>query len=322
MNAVRETARRIGLGKALRHLYHRPLGLARRSIAEGGPLEQAKTAAGEKEMIEAAERLTALVEPPIGPVAEVSFLTGPRFWHQTVFCFISLQSVLPFRVTPIIYSDGSLTEAIAEKIRKSIPWAQFQMTRDVDERIDQELPESSYPILRKRRREYPHLRKLIDLHIPSSGFTLVADSDMLFFDEPTELVDWFKTPHPLYIQDIGTFYGYDLDYLSDLAGHAVPERVNVGLYALNSGAIDWERVEFWCKKQVDDFGGHYLQEQALTAMLLAPTNPKVLGSHYRVKPDHKEGLNPSAVLHHYVAESKRAYFQRNWRKFSSETVDE
>ena len=53
---------------------------------------------------------------------------------------------------------------------------------------------------------------------------------------------------------------------------------------------------------------------ALTALLLASVGAKALPSEdYVVLPSLAEGRAPTAVLHHYVAHSKRSYFQHGWR---------
>jgi hypothetical protein len=43
---------------------------------------------------------------------------------------------------------------------------------------------------------------------------------------------------------------------------------------------------------------------------------------YLTLPSVEEGRSPSAILHHYVAESKRAYFQHGWRRVYREEVKE
>src|SRR5205807_2280057 len=63
--------------------------------------------------------------------------------------------------------------------------------------------------------------------------------------------------------------GYPPALLSELAGAKLAERLNVGVIGLRSDAIDWERLETWCRTLLARHGSHYLLEQGLTAMLLA-----------------------------------------------------
>jgi hypothetical protein len=298
-------------------MLFKPVGTIRQSIREGGPLEQNQTRAGHLAMRETALQLPGLLPPHDGPHAEIAYLSGPKFWHQTVWCFVSLQLVCPFRITPVIYDDGGLDEITIARIQRVIPWARFVFAGESEARLDAILPEAKFPHLRARRRVYPHLRKLMDIHAGSSGFRLVADSDMLFFRRPEALLAWYESPQYLYMQDTITAYGYPIPFLSGLAGAEVPEPVNVGLYALDGRSINWEHVEDWCRIQNEVYGPHYLQEQALTAMLFAGKDAVALPRHdYVVMPDKAEGENPMAIVHHYVDLSKQFYFRNGWRRIA------
>ena len=305
----------MGFGKAALYLYHRPKDLLRLSLAEGGPYQQWRTEQGRLAMLEAARRLPPLHAPEADHGARIAFLSGARYWSQTIFCFASLQIHVPFRITPLIFDDGSVDNTVRAAISRVIPWAEFVAASDIEQKLDRALPETRFPRLRARRREYPHLRKLIDIHLDAVGWNLVFDSDMLTFRRPDELIAWFEEPHQLYLQDIRTSYGYPYAYLSVLAGRPVPERVNAGLYSLFGPRIDWDAVEYWCGRQLDEYGRDFWQEQALTAMLLAQSEVRALpASSYRVLPDLDEGKHPTAVLHHYVSYAKRPYFQFAWRR--------
>jgi hypothetical protein len=318
VRTLRAVAQQLGLGKAAYRVYHQPFGLLRRSIAAGGPLEQHRTAIGRREMLCAAAQLPTLVEPPLGPDAEVAILSGSKYWHETLFCFFSLQQVSSFRITPIVFDDGSLTGEFRAHLSRVIPWVRFVDAEESETRLDRLIPDRMFPTLRARRREYPHLRKLTDIHVAANGFTLVLDSDMLFFREPIALLEWFAAPRALYMRDISTAYGYPRAFLAELVGTCVPESVNVGLYSLDGSNLDWERIEHWCRRQIELYGPHYFQEQALTAMALAGSDAVALpSSDYIVMPGLAEGRHPTAVLHHYVMQSKRSFYQYGWRLISN-----
>ena len=311
-----DLAARAGLGKLAYSLLFRPMGSVRQSLREGGPREQARDRQGHEAMRQAASRLPALAEPEPGPgpPAEIAFVSGPKYWHQTVFCFLSLQLRTPFRIIPVVYDDGKMDEASRAAIRRVVPWVHFVDAQESEARLERRLPAARFPALRARRENYPHLRKLTDVHVGSNGFRLVADSDMLFFRAAHELERWFAEPDWLYMLDVKTAYGYPNDFLARLAGGPVPDQINVGLYAVDGAAIDWDRVEHWCAAQIREHGPQYVQEQALTAMLFAGREARVLPrEHYVVMPDPAEGAARTAVLHHYVDISKRAYFRENWR---------
>lgn len=316
MNALRTLARRVGIGRAIRVLYYDPVERARNTIKAGGPFEMRRTEAAHREMTSAAHDL-----PPIHPRAgasdaEFHILTGTRFWDQTLFFAASVQLASPdVRVVPILYDDGTLTDADVAAVRRVLPATRAERYADIEARLDASLPADRFPALRARRLVYPHLRKLTDVHAGQAGWKLVADSDMLVFREPTATLSWLAAPdRPLHMVDAEPAYGYSEALMVELAGAPIPPLVNVGLFGFRSEAIDWEALEHWVATLEAREGTHYFLEQALSAMLTAGYACTALPrSEYRVLPDLTEGRAPTAVLHHYVAESKRSYFQDAWR---------
>lgn len=315
-NHLSRVGRNLGLGRMLLLYYHRPRGLLKLSIAEGGPFEQRRTEKGRLEMVEAAKTLPTLHVAESGAKLEIHFLTGKKYWYQTLFCAWSMQVNCPSRVTPVIYDDGSLTKENEDYISRAIPWARFVWISETEALLDATLPADRFPELRGRRLVYPHLRKLTDIHCSRRGWTLVLDSDMLFFREPRLVLEWLAAPGKvLHMLDAEPAYGYSDAVMTELAGAPIPELLNVGFCGLKSDAIDWEKLEYWCAAMVEREGTHYFLEQALTAMLAAKEERLAApADDYVVMPSLQEGKAPTAVLHHYVAHSKRSYFQHAWRE--------
>lgn len=322
MSALRQLARRVGLGHVIRLLYRRPLGLARKSVREGGPLQQRRTEAGRLQMMQAATALPPLSASGAEAGHEVHFLTGTRFWYQSLFCFYSLQLHAGKRLTPVFHDDGTLTEEDQSQVLRVVPWTRFVQQAEIMHRLDEALPETRFPALRARRLEYPHLRKITDIHAGTSGWKLVLDSDMLCFREPRFVLEWLANPdRACHMVDVERFYGYSEQLMERLAGQPIPDLINVGLCGLDSGNIDWEEMERWCQVLLEEEGASYFQEQALVAMLMAGRERAVAPARdYRVLPSLEEGRQPTAVMHHYVAESKRSYFQHGWRRVWREAM--
>jgi len=313
---LRGVSRTLGLGSLALRFYHQPLARIRQTIAEGGPLEQRRTEQARREMIAAARVL-----PPVGASAgeaslDVAFLSGDRFWWQTLFCVVSLQTHSPSRIVPVVYDDGTFDEGTWSAFSRVVPWARLERRADIEDRLDRLLPAKRFPSLRSRRLIYPHLRKLTDIHVGRSGWLAVLDSDMLFFRPPHALLKWLAAPdRPCSLVESISCYGYSAGLMRDLTGQDPPERVNVGVCGLRSDAIDWDRLEYWCREMLEREGTHYFQEQALAAMLLAGQECHRFGlPDYVVLPSLAEGRNPEAALHHYVSSSKRSYFQHGWRR--------
>jgi hypothetical protein len=185
-----------------------------------------------------------------------------------------------------------------------------------ESRLDRFLPRGRFPVLCDWWRRNPNFRKLVDPHVGSQGWKLVIDSDMLFFREPVFLAEWCDSPRaPLHAVDVMSSYGYPRHLLDQLAGSPVAELVNSGMCGLDSGALDWPRIEGWCRTLMERGGRSYYLEQALVAMLVAGRACSVApAADYVTLPRPPEALECRAVMHHYVAESKRWYFQSNWRR--------
>jgi hypothetical protein len=269
----------------------------------------------QQQMEQATYRLKTVETRSEDNFLDIHFLTGKKYWYQTIFCAYSFAQHTNESIRPIVYDDGSLEKTYQEEILRIFPFAKIVLHSEIEEYINDFLPEGKYPCLRKRRKLQPHMRKIIDIRIISSGWNLVLDSDMLFFRNPSFLIDWLKNPQsPCYMVDVEESYGYSKALIASLAQAKIPDRVNVGICGLNSDDIDWEELEYWAKTLIDSEGTTYYMDQALSAMLMAGKSCKISpASDYIVMPNQEEVIQPKAVLHHYVDKSKPWYFRYGWK---------
>ncbi len=302
-------------GQFLYQLYYRPVGAVRASLRAGGPFETRRTARGRAEMLAAAHHLPTLPSATDPRPVELHLLTGERFWEQTAFCLWTFARHSARPLHPVIYDDGTLTDEHRDPLARLFPDARFIPQSETIARLDEFLPAARFPTLRDRWQHYPNIRKLIDPHLGSSGWKLVIDSDLLFFRRPTLLLDWCDTPvNPLHAVDCETSYGYSRPLLDSLAGAPLADLVNVGVTGLNSRELDWPRLEHWCRTLIARERTNYYLEQALIAMLVAGRTCAITpAADYVTLPRPPEAQACTAVMHHYVANSKRWYFQQNWR---------
>jgi hypothetical protein len=319
---MRPTLRRLGLGRLAYSLYHAPLGAIRDSIAAGGPIAQWSTARGRNAMERAAAQLPPLPSSG-GPPTEVHLLTGRRFWYQTAFCLWSLARTSGRPLAPVIYDDGSLPAEHQVRLARLFPSARFVTRIETIARLDEHLPAEKFPVLRERWLHYPNIRKLTDPHAGHKGWKLILDSDLLFFRRPDFLLAWIDNPdRPLHAVDCETSYGYDRTHMNELAGAPVADLVNVGLTGLEGGGLDWEKIEHWTRELQSRGGTSYYLEQALIAMLVAGRDCAVApAADYITLPRPPEAADCRAVMHHYVAGSKREYFRHNWRRTLASAPD-
>ncbi len=311
---LRRTASTLRLGRLAYLLWHTPRGILERSWHTGGPIQQWIDGRGQTAMRRAALELASRPAPP-AHAPEICFLTGKKYWYQTAFCAWSLAQQSSREFAPVLIDDGSFDSPLRTECGRLFPAAIFLGGAELNDRLEMHLPAARFPTLRAQRRTYLHLRKLTDAHVGRRGWRLVLDSDMLFFRRPDALLSWIDAPtRPLHMVDVQDAYGYPAATLAELAGRPIPSFVNVGICGLRSEAIDWEKLEWWCAQLLARHGTSYYLEQALVALLLAGADPIALSAaDYRLLPSEAECREPTAALHHYVAESKRGFFRHAWR---------
>jgi len=310
-------------GRILYQGWHRPLAAVRQSLRHGGPLAQRAAAHGRSEMEAAAATLPPLPERLDSTNAlAVHFLTGRRFAYQTAFCLHTLARQCTVSVQPEIYDDGTLDPASTALLRRLAPNLRIHEFTTLSARLDEFLPARRFPMLRERWKNYPHIRKLIDVHLGRSGWRLVLDSDLLFWREPRFLLDWAADPdRPLHAIDCEENYGYSRRLLEKIAGAAVPSRVNVGLCGLRSDALDWDFLEHAAATLIAAERTSYYLEQALVALLAARLGPCAAApvADYLTLPSQAETEHPTAIMHHYVDTSRGSYFRKAWRQAIAST---
>ncbi len=323
-DSARSTMKLPTPGAILLNLWYQPRSRLKAMLADGGPAGQRETERQRLEMAAASERLEPLQPLDARPPLTLHILTGERFWYQTAFCLHSLaRFVEPQKIAAEIYDDGSIDDDLARQIEAYGP-LRLHRKREILERLDEHLPTARFPALRGLWERYPNIRKLTDPHAGSTGWKLVVDSDLLFFRRPDFLLTWQGAPDRiLHAVDCEESYGYPRILLESLCGAVLPRLCNVGLTGLKSEDLDWDEIERWCVALAVKRNATYFLEQALIAMLVARANsegrpPAVAPRNaYVTLPGEAEGVRPQAVMHHYVAGSKRWYFRNTWRMFAS-----
>lgn len=307
-------------GRILYLLWHRPRAMWRQSSRIGGPLVQWRIARERAALETAVDALTPCPLPAssAGFSLGVHLLTGKRYVHQTALCLHTLARHCPAELAVEIYDDGSLDSASANRLRRLHPTLRIHACTDLTARLDAVLPASRFPYLRERRQNYPHLRKLTDIHAGRLGWRLVLDSDLLFWREPSLLLEWSTSPiRPLHATDCSENYGYPRPLLERIAGVRLPHLINVGLCGLRSDAIDWEFLEHATSTLIREVGTSYYLEQALVALLAARQPDGCIAApanDYLTMPDSAEITAPTAVMHHYVDTSRPGYYLAAWRR--------
>lgn len=316
---IKELGRRLGVGSLLLHLYHRPISQVRSMVAQGGPIAIRATEKSRLAMVEAAKILPPLPVPHEASALRVQMLTGTRFWYQTAWCLHTFVRNANEAIGADVHDDGTLSGECLEYLQRLGPAIRIYPIDEAVARLDQNLPVNRFPTLRALWKDFFLIRKLTDIHAGRSGWRLFIDSDLLFFSYPETLLGWMRAPErPLVAVDCIESYGYSRDLMRSVCGREIPRLVNTGLCGLDSSAIDWDEIEFWSATLIAKAKRHYFLEQALVAMLVAkyPAHVAAPADSYLTMPGRDEVMSPRAVMHHYVANSKRWYFGYGWQNAS------
>jgi hypothetical protein len=302
------------LGRLLYLCYYQPRGELK-ALFRRGIWNSYHAKRGQKAMLLAAHSLPPIPREGTPSTPPVTFLTGNHFWFQTAFCLWSLQRVVREPLQFDILDDGTLTRAQAGFLTRLTPHITIHWNGDTEARLAEVIPASRFPALHARRKNFPLLRKLTDVHAGRRGPRLFLDSDMLFFREPTVLLDWLHDPRVnLHMVDVDTYYGYSRPLMEQLAGAPVPDRINSGISGLQSDQLDWKKIDHWLATLELREGTHYLAEQAMTAMLIAGNQERIPlpTGDYLCAPSPAECQHPTAALHHYVSDSKLSCYRYSW----------
>jgi len=293
-------------------LYRNPRGKWNHWQRFGGYVDYQKMLSAQKEMEKAAKNLYVNYKHSLLPELKVCFLTGNKFWYQTLFCAYSLQKVTPNPIHFTFYDDGTLD--LIANIKDQIPNSTAIYTSEIENRLNTYLPAEKYPYLHHKRKVYKHIRKLTDVYVGTKGWKLMLDSDMLFTHTPTEMVDWLLNPTiPLYMQETESAYGFPKDYMEVLTKTTIWDCINVGCLGLNNEIIDWDKLEYWAKNLEEKFGTSYYLEQGLSAMILGNKACLQLDKERYVVYPNANVVYPNAKLFHYVDLSKAEYFRNAWK---------
>jgi hypothetical protein len=136
---------------------------------------------------------------------------------------------------------------------------------------------------------------------------------MLFFREPAWMLQWLRDPKSsVYMSDYQNSYGYSPALIENVLDAPLLPMVNTGFCGLQSEKIDWDELEHWALALHASEGTNHFSEQCLTAMMITRHGGVSAPHDYLILPSESESQIPTAVMHHYVAESRTRYHIHGW----------
>lgn len=282
-------------------------------LVPGSPLRRRWTRRRE---LRAAERRLSFATLPAPtdeqPPLDVVLLTGADYVVQTLYAMKSWRRHAGRPVAFTLIDDSSLDADARARLLRAGGSITIQNAASTERLLDTQLPATRYPVLRRLRLAYFHLRKLTDTFLTGDGPRIVVDTDVLLHRPPAELLHHFDHARPFYFRDCTESYGVTAAQLSDLAGVAVPTRVNSGCFAFRPAQLDWDYLETVSTRLLARHGYSFYHEQALVAVLCGAHLAAELSDAYQVFPDEAEARHPTRTALHYLDGANNPRMLLSW----------
>jgi hypothetical protein len=307
----------VSLGKIAYKYFFKPTFSVRYHISHFGLIGWLNMQRGEQQMKKAALKL-----PPVNlstdKILEVSFLTGAKYWHQTIFCAYTLAGYLNGRVGIKLYSDGTLTDEHIGFVKKVLPGVEALSEKQVAEHLDRVLPHNKFPTLRHLRNWHPFFRRLIDIHTAPS-WTIHLDSDMIFFSKPDQILEAYQRKTAVYMKEqlANSYFVDSEDVLRDKYGINCIKSVNGGIIAYDNNRVDYADLEEKAKLlllQYPNAGPAQVEQTLMSYVLYHQASEALDERKYTIFYDGRPDLSGPQIVRHYIFKAKLPYFTTEWKK--------
>jgi len=208
----------------------------------------------------------------------------------------------------VVHDDGSIPEAGFKRILELVPGARLVRRREADAHMSRWL--SGHPNCAGFRQESVFFLKLFDFFaFAESEPFIVLDNDILFFERPTEVVDWVSnTPGKLlFNSEHGESFAFPVEKLAEMGFRPRLSLLNAGFGLVHRDVLDLglcERFLGKCRENAGSMGKSHLLEQTSWAVLLeeSPRPVELLPPAYEIS----NGVfrSPGTVMRHYTGFTK------------------
>ncbi len=144
----------------------------------------------------ASEGVLNPIDTPVASDIEVHMLCGHSHLTMGIWSLWSLLRWADGKMTPVIHSDGSIAPEDVLRFQKFFPQVRFIWPEDAQRWVEQQLVGSEFEFLRSFFRNHLFGSRLVASHMSEQARVVVAlDSDVLFFDRPTEIIEKCLVAH-------------------------------------------------------------------------------------------------------------------------------
>lgn len=204
-----------------------------------------------------------------------------------------------------VHIDGFATRRMITTFTEHFPGVTIVRQEEADQIVLPILASRGlYNLLAERARNV-FVRKLLDIHLLAQRpHTLMMDSDVLFFQRPTHLLDnTLMESDAVFMRDCSYCYTAPLSVIERVVGRPIARYVNGGMGLIRREALDLQRIEDCLRHPEMTEGDPTFLEQTLYAVGLCASRVSHLPSCYvlSMKPD--VGCE-RMVARHYAGDSR------------------
>lgn len=249
---------------------------------------------------------------------EIHVLTSATDWLNLLWALKSFYLVADRRYALCIHDDGTLDESIRNQLVHHFPLARILGHEESKKQV---LASLCGKTLCQKFRANNHLApKVFDFRFYlEADRMLLLDSDVLFFDEPTELLNRIEDPHynkNSVNADIQSAYTVDPGVVLEHCNVSLVPNFNSGLGLIHKRSLNLEWVEEFLA--LPNIHGHFWRiEQTLYALCSSRFGVELLPNPYSVFVDRPRIDEP---VRHYVGEIRHLMYSEGIRQLAQRVM--
>ncbi len=243
---------------------------------------------------------SAPINGTIDPACEIHVLTSSKDWLNLIWTLKSFYYYSGRKYSLCIHDDGTLTKESYNILQHHFPDAHLIDRKMADEKMLVLL--KPYPRCLEFRQTNHLSPKVFDfVAYLESDRMLLLDSDVLFFQEPTELLRRIESPTYMYNcvnRDIASAYTVEPTVVREFMGFTMQPRFNSGLGLIQKKSINLDWIEEFLG--ISGIIGHFWRiEQTLLALCSSKFGVELLPEEYNVRLE--KGIKTSPCRHYVGA---------------------
>ncbi len=242
---------------------------------------------------------------------EIHVLTYANDWLNLIWTLKSFYHFSQRQYALCIHDDGTLTQENIATLQYHFPKARIIERKQADEKVLPLL--SSYPSCLEFRKTNHLSPKVFDFAVYlQSDRLLLLDSDILFFAQPTELLNRIENPEyqiNTLNGDVESAYTVEPEVVKTHLGFDIAARINSGLGLIHKDSLNFEWIEEFLA--LPNIIGHFWRiEQTIHALCSSRFGVELLPPTYDV---HLEGNINGSPSRHYVGAIRHLMYSEGIR---------